>query len=358
MPRFTLPKRARNRLLAAVLTPALALGITACSGAEAGPGEALSLDAALPTKVPKKTKLVVGDPQTQVALELSGAADKFGFDVEFVNVAGGPPTIEAFRADALDIGAVADIPPIFATWNGLDVRIVAARYRQDPIEHPIYELGVAPGANVKSLEDLRGKRIAYSPGQAQGALILRVLQKAGLSQDDVELVELPSTGDVYPTSLQGKQVDVAPLGGVQIKRYLASYGKDGATTIKHGLRDDPSHLYVRAETLKNSAKAAAIREYVAAWGVAQRWIDEHPKEWLEGYYVKDQGLSAEDGQWLIDNASHPVVPADWSTSIKEHQATIDLLAKEQDQDQLDAADLWDRRFEKVGADAYAAGATP
>lgn len=346
------PSRLRAAAAAAALLPVLGL-LGACDEASAGPK--LGLDEPLPTKVPKGTTLIVGDPQTKIALELSGEIDEFTFDVEFANISGGPQTTEAFRAEALDVGAVADIPPIHATWTGLDVKIVAAKYRTDPITNPIYQLGIAPGVAVKDLDDLRGKRIAYSPGQAQGALVLRVLQKAGLSQDDVELVELPSTGDVYATALAAKEVDVAPIGGVQIKRYLAQYGKDGGTTIPHGLRDDPSHLYVLQSSLEDEHKAAAIREYVEHWAIAQKWIDEHPEEWLQGYYVKDQGLSAEDGQWLIDHVGHPVVPTDWTPHIADHQATIDLLVKEQDQPELDAETLWDRRFEKVGGTAFETG---
>jgi sulfonate transport system substrate-binding protein len=342
----------RLRLSALALVPALAL-LAACGSAGPSKGE-LALSAALPTSVPKSTELVVGDPMTEVALKLSGELDTFTFPVKFANISGGPQTTEAFRANALDVGAVADIPPIHATWTGLKVKIVAAKYRQDPINHPIYELGVAPGAGVRTLDDLKGKKIAYSPGQAQGALILRVLQKAGLSKDDVELVELPSTGDVYSNALASKQVDVAPLGGVQIKRYLASYGKDGGITIKHGIRDDPSHLYVLQSSLEDPAKAAAIREYVQHWAVAQRWIDTHPEEWLKGYYEEDQGLSAADGRWLIDNASHPVIPTDWAPHIADHQKTIDLLVKEEGHPELKASTLWDKRFEKLGGEAYAA----
>ncbi len=114
---------------------------------------------------------------------------------------------------------------------------LSAGCREPP---PLYELGVAPGgAGITDLQGLRGKKIAYSPGQAQGALVLRILEKAGLQQSDVKLVELPSTGDTYSTALSSKQVDAAPLGGVQIKRYLAKYGADGGTTLRHGLRDDP-----------------------------------------------------------------------------------------------------------------------
>ena len=44
--------------------------------------------------------------------------DKLPFKVEWANISGGPQTLEAFRADALDVGAVADIPPLLATWTG------------------------------------------------------------------------------------------------------------------------------------------------------------------------------------------------------------------------------------------------
>ncbi|MEV6266035.1 ABC transporter substrate-binding protein [Kribbella sp. NPDC051936] len=343
----------RKRLLPALALLALVAG---CGANAAADSAKLSLDAPLPTAVPDGAKIVVGDPATEVALKLSGQYDKVSKYVQFANLSGGPQTTEAFRAHALDLGSVAEIPPIHATWTGLHVKIVASKFRQDPLHHPIYKLGVAPGVSVKTLGDLRGKKIAYSPGQAQGALILKVLQKAGLTKDDVKLVELPSTGDVYAQALAGKQVDVAPIGGVQIKRYLAKYGKDGASTIDHGLRDDAGHLYGPVESLEDPAKAAAIRAYVAAWGVAQEWIDKHPKEWIEGYYVKNQGLSAADGQWLVDNAGHPDIPADWSDAIERQQETIELLAHETGNKVIEAKDLYDLRFQTVATDAIKAGA--
>ncbi len=343
----------RNRtyavLAAAVATVAL---VTGCgSDAQAGGAANLALDAPLPTTVPDGTKIVVGDPATEVALKLSGQIDKVSKFVQFANLSGGPQTTEAFRAKALDVGSVAEIPPIHATWTGLQVKIVASKFRQDALNHPIYELGIAPGTTVTTPADLRGKKIAYSPGQAQGALILKVLKKAGLTKEDVKLVELPSTGDVYSQALAGKQVEVAPIGGVQIKRYLSKYGKDGATTIDHGLRDDAGHLYVATESLEDSGKAAAIRAYVAAWGAAQEWIDKHPNEWIAGYYEKDQGLTEADGQWLVENAGHPDISADWSDAIQRQQETIELLAKETGNPVIQAKDLYDLRFQTVAADA-------
>ncbi|MEU4192663.1 ABC transporter substrate-binding protein [Kribbella sp. NPDC026611] len=337
----------KKRLYAVLALLTLVAGCSTKADAKAD----LSLDAALPTTVPDGTKIVVGDPATEVALKLSGQYGKVSKYVQFANLSGGPQTTEAFRAHALDLGSVAEIPPIHATWTGLHVKIVASKFRQDPLNHPIYELGIAPGVSVKTLADLRGKKIAFSPGQAQGALVLKVLKKAGLTKDDVKLIELPSTGDVYSNALAGKQVDVAPIGGVQIKRYLTKYGKDGGSTIEHGIRDDAGHLYVPTESLENPAKAAAIRAYVAAWGVAQDWIDKHPKEWIAGYYVKDQGLSPADGEWLVQNAGHADIPADWSDAIQRQQETIELLAKETKNPVIQAKDLYDLRFQTVAADA-------
>jgi sulfonate transport system substrate-binding protein len=346
----------RRRALGALLAiPAVGL-LTACGGtATAGnPAVDQASLAPLATSVPAGTTIKVGDPAVKVALELSGLNKEFeGFNVEFANISGGPQTTEAFRANALDVGSVADIPPIHATWTGLDVRIIASAYRQDAVNHPLYELGIAPGAGIEKLEELRGKKIAYSPGQAQGALVLRILAKAGLGQDDVKLVELPSTGDTYSTALASKQVDAAPLGGVQIKRYLAKYKADGGTTLRHGLRDDPGHLYSPTTVLADPAKAAALAAYVTVWGKAQRWIEDHPEEWLEGYYVKDQGLSREDGQYLIDAAGKRDVPTSWTEAIERHQQTIDLLSREQKKPQLTAANLYDTRFEAIAGTSFA-----
>lgn len=344
----------RRRALGALLAlPALGV-LTACGGsATAGNTQPTQATSPLAAEVPAGTTITVGDPTVKVALELSGLNKELDFKVEFANISGGPQTTEAFRANALDVGSVADIPPIHATWTGLDVRIIASAFRQDAVNHPLYELGIAPGAGISSLQDLRGKKLAYSPGQAQGALVLRILEKAGLGQDDVKLVELPSTGDVYSTALASKQVDAAPIGGVQIKRYLSA---DGASTLRHGLRDDPGHLYSPAKVLDDPAKAAALAAYVKVWGKAQRWIEDHPAEWLEGYYVKDQGLSREDGQYLIDAAGKRDVPVSWTEAIERHQQTIDLLAREQKKPELVAADLYDTRYEAIAGTAFAEAA--
>ncbi|MGX1032580.1 sulfonate transport system substrate-binding protein [Streptomyces ambofaciens] len=353
--RTPMPGFRRRSVLAALALP-FALASCVTPAQSAADGRDVS-DERIPAAVARDTTLTVGAPDLKVALELSGQLDELPFKVKWANISGGPQCSEAFRADALDVCSAADIPSINAHWTGLDTKLVAVKFRTDPLENPIYELGTAPGSGIKTLADLRGKRIAYSPGQAQGALVLRILRKAGLTQQDVELVELASTGDVYPTALGNRQVDAAPLADVNIKRYLANYGKEGGATIKHGLRDDPAHLWALTDSVADAQKSAAVRELVKSWARAQTWIDRHPKEWVAGYYVKDQGLDREDGEYLVRRAGHPDLPADWTEAIHRQQQTIDLLAEEQDREPFDAGLLFDRRYEAVAARAVAGEGT-
>jgi sulfonate transport system substrate-binding protein len=325
------------------LSSLAALAVSGCNAV----GEDTGYDetAAISQTVDKDTVLRIGDPRTEALLEASGLIDELDFTPEWANIDGGPKTLEAFRADALDVGAVADIPPLFATWTNTPVRVVAARRTVDPLEHPTYELGVAPGADVRDISDLKGKRIAYSPGQAQGALVLRVLEEAGLSQDDVDLVELQSTDDTFVNVIAKGEVDVAPLGISQARSYLAKYGQDGASTVAPGVPDDPWHLYVPTKTLQDEKKTAALRQYVQVWNKLTPWINDHREQFADLYLVDRQGLSEEDARYVVDRQGDFTVPENWDGLISEHQETADLLSREQDHPEIDVEDIYDRRFE-------------
>jgi sulfonate transport system substrate-binding protein len=223
----------------------------ATSAAQGAPAAPLS------ASFPSTTRLVIGDPLVQKQLGLEGRIGLLPFVAEFQNLSGGPQTIEAFRAGALDASSVGDTPPIHAAFTGLDVKIVAAQFR----EKPTFELAVAPGVHLASIAELRAKRVAYSPGQAQGALVLRVLKKAGLTRYDVTLVEIESA--LFKDALASRQVDVAPLSGPILVRYLREQGPAGASAIAHGVRDNLSFFYARASVVDDPQRAAALRVYVA-----------------------------------------------------------------------------------------------
>ena len=338
----------RRPTVAAFFVGICLAALLACSRkAEAVATEHLAATAPLPLAFPSTTKLVLGDPLVQKALELSGRVQALPFAVTFQNMSGGPQTIEAFRAGALDASSVGDTPPIHAAFTGLDVKIVAVQFR----DRPSMQLAIAPGAHVASIADLRGKKIAYSPGQAQGALVLRVLKKAGLTRHDVTLVEIESPA--FKDALASRQVDVAPLSGPILVRYLREQGPAGATAIAHGVRDSISFFYARTTVLDDPDRAAALRAYIVERTRAQLWSVDHPDAWIDAYYVKDQGLTPEQGRSLVETVGRPQYPADWTETIAETQETVELLADATGQTSFDAHKIFDRRYETVAADAAA-----
>lgn len=338
----------RRTVIAA--SAALLLACTACGSGDSG--TTLELTAALPDKVPSGTKLRIGDPETQASIVAAGLDKELadaGVQIDWADISGGPQSIQAFRADKLDCSAVADIPSLFAAWTGTSTKIVFQSVTVDPLKHPLYQLGVAPGVNVTSLADLRGKKIAYSAGQAQGALVLRVLQKAGLTQKDVTLVQLTSTNDSYVTALGGKAVDVAPLGAQNVAIYKAKY--PGATAVDTGIRDDAATLYCLTKSVQDADKAAALKVYVGVRTKALLWQNQHPDKHAKAFFQDHEGLNAADAKRVVELQGTNGIPATWDNAIARLQETADLLATEQGHDKLDVNTLVDRRFEPIQAAA-------
>lgn len=307
-------------------------------------------DTALPTRAlpsggpPPGTRLSIAVHTSQLQLARSGLDRELPFTVSgWPNLSAGPDVIQGFRAHSVDLANNAGIPPIQAQAIGVGARIVAVQSR----DHPIYTFATAPGTEIARAEDFRGKKIAFSQGQAQGVVVLRALKQAGLTTSDVKLVALPSTQ--FLTALQARQVDVAPLGEPVLTKYLTQYGKDGARGVHTDVVDLLSILWAPVEVLEDDAKAAAIRSYIPLWARGVVWAWEHPDAWIQAYYVKDQGVSADDGRRITASLDQPQFPLSWDRAIAWEQQTADLLAEGGFVPKVKAEALFDRRFEGLAA---------
>jgi len=357
MPQAAPRSRAGPYGLAAFVIVSIALLVAFAPAWRGGAAERrLDLSRPLPDHVPPGTVLRVGDPVMQWVFEHNGWDKKLPFTIEWAQITGGPDVTEAFHAGALDVGLGASVPPIHASWTGIPVRIVAFRDYADPAHRPAWVFGIAPKANIHSIQDFKGKRIAFSPSQVQAVVVLQTLKAAGLKPADVQLVELPSSigGDVYTNALASGEVDVAPLGaGIVAERYIRKFGRDGARLLKHPpFRDDALFAYVPETVLADPAKAAALKSYIHYLGLAQAWINAHPDEVARGYYGEHQGLPIEDGRLIVAATTGNLdVPRDWSRARNVEQAAIDLLGAQTGHPRLNAADLFDPRFQTIAADA-------
>lgn len=343
MYRPSTPALRRRTLLASFGAAAAAFGLGACAEADAG---GLSDDAPLPTEVDPATALSIAIRPTQKQLEGSGLIAKLPFQVkEWVNLGAGPDIIQGFRAKSIDIANNAGIPPIQARAINFDAKIVAVQ----TVPIPIYQLATIPGSGIDTLADIKGKKIAFSQGQAQGVVVLRTIKELGLKNSDVTLV--PLTSNQFFTALQSRQVDAAPLGEPNLTKYLSQFGRDGAKAVEIKAVDYLSVLWSPSAVLADPKRAAAVRSFIPFWVQGAVWGWENQSAYIDVYFVKDQQVTSADGQRILAAAPKPVFPTSWDKAIGWEQETADLLADGGYVPSIKATDLFDRRFEKIAADA-------
>ncbi|WP_413738169.1 ABC transporter substrate-binding protein [Sodalis sp. RH21] len=325
-------------------------------GAMDASATALPLTAPLPTAVPAGTQLNVADQDEvlQTLFKSSHQLEGLQSKVHFGNFSDGPEILEAFRAGAVDVAVVGDAPPIQAQANDNAVLIVGVQQNSDKE----YQLAIAPNAHIASLGDLKGKRIANAPGTGREAYTLRVLDKAGLALTDVKLINL-QTGN-FTDAVRSDQVDAAALKEPNLTQYVNAYKAKGGTVLSSeataggstGLR----YLYARRSAVEDPAKAAALREFVAHWVKGWQWANAHSEQWVESYYVKNQGLKPAEGRLINQIAGPTHFPRIDDQLITTQQHTADLLftagsiAKK-----VDARQEFDVRFDGVIQQAAAGG---
>ncbi|MFE2583621.1 ABC transporter substrate-binding protein [Streptomyces sp. NPDC059378] len=336
----------RRVFLASLLGAAAGVaGLSGCAETSAAATDKGAATAPLADRVPAGTSLKIASYQNvqQLQFELAKLPELPFTVSSWVNIGAGPDVINAFRAKSLDVANNAGIPPIQAHYQGYDAKIVAI----DVTRKPNYLFATKPGSDIRTVADFRGKKLAFSQGQAQGVVLLRALKKAGLKYDDVTLV--PLTSNQFLTALQSGQVDVAPLANSQAPAYLQQYGSKGARSIATDVVDLLNLLWAPASVLADRAKAAAVAAYIPQWAKGQVWQYENPDRWNEEFYVNTQNLTLAQARAITALANKPLFPPSWDEAIAWEQETADLLAEGGFVKKFDVSSLFDHRFEGIAA---------
>ena len=125
-----------------------------------------------------------------VILRSQGTLEKLfgpkGVAVSWVEFNAGPPLLEALNAGAVDFGGTGDTPPVFAQAAGSSLLYVGAQ----PLRGDHEALLVREGSPVRTVADLRGRRVAYTRGSSAHNFVVKALEQAGLSLSDVQSTPL------------------------------------------------------------------------------------------------------------------------------------------------------------------------
>jgi sulfonate transport system substrate-binding protein len=270
-----------SRLFGGVPLVGLLAVLSACaSSGPAGSGATSPAAAEAPAGGLSATTLNLGDQQQdlETLLQASGALAGVPYKVNFIEFGSGPLVDAGFAAHRIDVGFMGDLPASLAVKSGLPVEAVAV---EQPIGASEFLLA-KPG--ITSIAQLRGKPVAYTTGTAEQAFALRALKTAGLTQKDVQQVNVSLLQ--LGTVLESGAADASVVSVEQKIDYQSTH--PGAKVLATVDTVTPaSYTYVLATTaaLANSAKRSAIDDLTQRLIRAANWEKSHQSRWVTDYYV-------------------------------------------------------------------------
>lgn len=101
----------------------------------------------------------------------------------------GPPENEAFAAGAEDIGLIGDVPLLVAKASGQKT----VTFAKLSAGETTVALTIPAGSEISDPAQLKGKKVAYVKGSYGQHFLGLVLERAGLTFDDIEQINLPNS---------------------------------------------------------------------------------------------------------------------------------------------------------------------
>jgi sulfonate transport system substrate-binding protein len=153
---------------------------------------AAALAAAAPARAAALSELHIGYQKTAILLVVK--AQKLleqhfgpkGVKVNWVEFPFGPPLLEAVNAGAVDYGYTGDAPPIFAQAAHARIQYAAAI----PTRGYGQAIVVPAPSPIKTLADLKGKKVGVARGSSAHNLLVSALESAGVPWNAIEPVYL------------------------------------------------------------------------------------------------------------------------------------------------------------------------
>ncbi|HUQ78856.1 MAG TPA: aliphatic sulfonate ABC transporter substrate-binding protein [Patescibacteria group bacterium] len=200
----------------------------------------------------------------QAWLEAGLAAQ--GVMVNWVKSAGSNKANEALRAGAIDVGSTAGSAALLARSNGSPIQVI------DIFSQPEWAALVVPrDSAIKTVADLKGKKIAATKGTDPYFFLLQSLEQAGLTQQDVT-VEVLQHADGW-AALQNGSVDAwAGLDPI-----MAGAEATGATLLYRNVGFN-SYGFLNATEAFLAAKPDLAQAVVDGYEQARAWAKANPQE--------------------------------------------------------------------------------
>ncbi|MEH2191851.1 MAG: sulfonate ABC transporter substrate-binding protein [Nostoc sp.] len=201
--------------------------------------------------------------------ELEKAFAASGSSVTWSEFPAGPPLLEALNAGSIDFGYTGESPPIFAQAGGVPLVYVA----YDPWSPKAEAILVPKDSPIKSVAELKGKKIAFAKGSNANYLLVKALEKAGVKYNDFQRVTL-TPADARAV-FERKNVDAWAIWDPYL---AAAEAATGARTLTDATGLAPNRGYYLAAKSFVDAQTDALKIVLDQVKKVSDWAKNNPSE--------------------------------------------------------------------------------
>ncbi|MDQ7969521.1 MAG: ABC transporter substrate-binding protein [Oxalicibacterium faecigallinarum] len=242
--------------------------------------------------------------------------------LEYPTFKGGAPIVgQALANKQLDFAAQGDLMSVIGRSAGLQTRLILPSVKMANAY-----LAVPTQSSIKSIEDLRGKKVAYYKGNYIHLQVIRILAEHGMTEKDIRSIYL-DPASTAPALISG---DVDAVFGATD---MLSLRDKGLARIVYSTRDKPaltaqSGLLVRDEFAQKypetTARIVKVIVRTAAW-----MSEKENRAEVFDLWTSDRALrnNVEEDYGVNRPLGDKVSPLMDTFYVTRYQATLDQAAE-------------------------------
>lgn len=231
--------------------------------------------------------------------------------LNWASFAAGPPINESFAAGQQDFGFLGDTPAIIGKAAGINTKVIGLT-SSGPKSLAVV---AATKTGIKTPRDLKGKKVAVVKGSYAHHLLVLVLQKGGLTVNDIELINL-SQADIA-TAIQNGNIDAAAIWEPLITKLE---GQGTVRTVADGTGIKKGVLVIIATNEFVSKNREQTKAILRAYQRGAKYIKSNPKEAAQ-LIAADVNLPADTLVKVFTKFDyHPAIQADDIEELKKSEA--------------------------------------
>jgi ABC-type nitrate/sulfonate/bicarbonate transport system substrate-binding protein len=121
-----------------------------------------------------------------------GYFEAVGLKPKFVKFLSGPPMFAALQSKSVDLCDFGLGPAVIGASQGIDFKVIAIVFEPSALN----VLVVTPKSGIKTLSDIRGKKIASIRGSTPYYGLAKSLESVNLTFKDIEFVDMPAPNHI------------------------------------------------------------------------------------------------------------------------------------------------------------------